>query len=65
MVFKGIWSEFLLLMCMLVLGRSHEWSLTPLLGGAGGFLVVDGKFVSWFATKFDDVDGKGDRDPFW
>ena len=26
--------------------------------GAGGFLVVDGKFVSWFATKFDDVDEK-------
>ena len=26
--------------------------------GAGGFLVVDGKFVSWFAAKFDDVDEK-------
>ena len=24
--------------------------------GARGFLVVDGKFVSWFAVKFDDVD---------
>ena len=24
--------------------------------GAGGFLVMDGKFVSWFATKFDEVD---------
>ena len=26
--------------------------------GAGGFLVVDGIFVFWFATKFDDVDEK-------
>ena len=26
--------------------------------GAGGFLVVDGKFVSRFAVKFDDVDEK-------
>ena len=26
--------------------------------GAGGFLVVDGKCVSWFATKFVEVDEK-------
>ena len=26
--------------------------------GAGGFSVVDGQFVSWFASKFDDVDEK-------
>ena len=42
---------------ILELGRSHEWSSTPVLG-AGSFLVVDRKLVSWFATKFDDVDEK-------
>ena len=31
---------------------------------AGGFLVVDGKFVSWFAVKFDDVDEKAIRIQF-
>ena len=39
--------------------------------GARGFLVVDSKFVSWFAAKFDEVDENaigiqfGDSAPCW
>ena len=58
MVFKEIWSEFLILDVYAGVGPFARMVFDASPWGAGGFLVVDGKFVSWFATKFDDVDEK-------
>ena len=57
---QGNMVRTLLLTRTLELGRSHEWFLTPSVGGGGvgGLLVVDGKVVFRFATNFDEVDEK-------